>query len=375
MSEIYIGVMPGDGIGPKITGLTLPIVEAGAEMAGLHPNFVHIPVSGEAFDQTGEHLPDSSVTAATKMDAVLKGPFGGPPNSDDPKWQGLEKKAILPLREKLGLYANLRPLKILGEIGVHLSPLENRIAQGTDLMIVREFTGDAYYGDSDHGVDEETGERWAYETIFYKESQVEKIVKMAIKLARERGDKLSWVHKTNVLEETGGLWRAVVKEVAAEEGMAYETIGYSHVDAEAAALIGKVKTGTIVTTNMFGDILSDEGAQVIGSLGLGASASLAKNDFGLYEPIHGSAPDIEDAENANPIGMILSAALMFRHSLNRPEVADVIEQAVADVLDDLHLPADLYAMTSGEIEGLVAKKVTATEFGKLVLEKIKKATA
>lgn len=369
MTDARIGVMPGDFIGPHITQAAIPTIEKAGELAGIEIGFEHIPASGEAFDATGLHLPASSIETARSMDAILKGPFGGPPNSSDPKWQGLEREAILPLRERLGVYANIRPVKILGEVGVHLSPLKPELARGIDLVMVRELTGDLYYGDSDSGRDE--GGDWAYETNMYDSFQVKAIIRAAIDIAKDRGDKLTWVHKTNVLEKTGSLWREVFEDLTSEEEL--ET-GYMHVDAAAAALIGKLKTGTIVTPNMFGDILSDEAAQLTGSLGLGASASMAQNNFGLYEPIHGSAPDIEDSDSANPIGMILSAAMMFRYTFDRPEVADIIEQAVAGVLDDLKLPKDLWTATDGHIEGERAQSVGAADFGKLVLKQIEKLT-
>lgn len=370
MTDARIGIMPGDFIGPHITQAAIPTIEKAGELAGIEIGFEHIPASGEAFDATGLHLPASSIEDARSMDAVLKGPFGGPPNSTEPKWQGLEQRAILPLREQLGVYANIRPIKVLGEVGVHLSPLKPKIAEGLDLVIVRELTGDLYYGDSDSGRDE--GGDWAYETNMYDSFQVRAIIRAAIDIAKARGDKLTWVHKTNVLEKTGSLWREVFDDLTSREEE-LET-GYIHVDAAAAALIGKLKTGTMVTTNMFGDILSDEAAQLTGSLGLGASASLGENNFGLYEPIHGSAPDIEDPDDANPIGTILSAAMMFRHTFGQPEAADVIEEAVAKVLDDLKLPKDLWAATDGHIQGERAQAVGSAEFGKLVLKQIEKLT-
>jgi 3-isopropylmalate dehydrogenase len=363
MSEIKIGVMKGDFIGPEIIGATLPIVEKAARRGGVEVEFVDIPVSAEAYDATGEHLPASSIETARQMDAVLKGPFGGPPNTDDPRYSGVERKSVLALREELGVYANLRPIKTLGGIGLDLSPLKEEVAKDRDIMIVRELSGDAYYGERDSGVDE-VGKRYAYETIYYDEEQVERIVRKAIEIADERDDVLTLAHKTNVLKETGGLWMDIFQDLTSEAGIDTD---YMHIDNAAAAILGRFKRGTLLTPNMFGDILSDENAATMGSIGMGGSASLGDGSFGLYEPIGGSAPDMENVADANPVGMMMSAALMFRYSLDMPAQGELIEQAVTEVLDDHCLTPDL-------IHGLEAEswatQVDARELGDIVLDEI-----
>lgn len=363
MSEIKIGVMKGDFIGPEIIGATLPIVEKAAQLAGVEVEFVDIPASAEAYDVTGEHLPESSIETARRMDAVLKGPFGGPPNTDDPRYSGVERKSVLALREGLGLYANLRPVTTLGHVGLDLSPLKEQGSEGRDLMIVRELSGDAYYGKQGSGIDEE-GNRYAYETIYYNEEQVKRIVRKAIQIADDRDDVLTLVHKTNVLKKTGGLWMDIFTDLTTEAGIDTD---YMHIDNAAAAILGRVRRGTLLTPNMFGDILSDENAATIGSIGMGGSASLGDGKFGLYEPMGGSAPDIENIADANPVGMIMSAALMLRHSLDMPEQGYLVEQAVTEVLDDHHLTPDLMSSLSA---GSWAIKVSAEEFGDMVLDEL-----
>lgn len=368
-AEARIGYIPGNNIGPVLTfDAALPVARKAAEMSGMELDFVHIVAGSEAYDATGgrEYLPDSSMELIGEMDALLKAPIGGPPNSDEEKWQGIEVATILPIRKQF-TDANLRPLKVLGEIGVQLSPLPDERVRGLDAMIVRELTGDLYFGKKRSGTSP-SGERYAYETNYYTESQVEEVVKKAIAIAQERGEGLSWVHKTNVLPETGGLWKDVFERLTTEAGM--QDTGYMHVDAMAAALIKRPNTlGTVVMPNMFGDILTDEGAEILGSVGLGPSASLGKDNFGLYEPMGGAAWDINPAD-ANPVGMILSVAMMFRHSFNMPETADAIEYAVQSVLNEYFLTNDLLTTGKKRFGGIIGKQVNAAEFTALVLEKM-----
>lgn len=362
MSEIKIGVMKGDFIGPEIIAATLPIVEKAARSAGAEVKFVNIPVSAEAYDATGEHLPASSIETARQMDAVLKGPFGGPPNTKDPRYSGVERKSVLALREGLGVYANLRPVKTLGAIGLDLSPLKEEAAQDRDIMIVRELSGDAYYGEKGSGIDED-GKKYAYETIYYDEGQVERIVRKAIQIADGRDDVLTLVHKTNVLKETGRLWMDIFEELTTEAGI---NTDYMHVDNASAAILGRLRKGTLLTPNMFGDILSDENAATMGSIGIGGSASLG-NVTNIYEPIGGSAPDIKNTADGNPVGMMMSVALMFEHSLNMPQQGNLIEQAVTEVLNDHCLTPDLIHSLEA---GSWATKVNARELGEMVLDEL-----
>jgi 3-isopropylmalate dehydrogenase len=369
-AEARVGVMRGDFIGPVVTEVGSSVIQKAAEIAGTEIEIVPILASGDAYEATGgkEHLPQTSIETALQMDAILKGPFGGPVGSTHPKWSGLERKSVLALRKALGVYANLRPVRTLGEIGAHLSPLKKDSGgSDRDLMIVRELTGGAYYGESDEGVDPGTGERWAYEKIEYKESQVERIIRAAIKVANERGDKLTLVDKSNVLKKTGKLWNDVFNELTDEAGI--ET-GHFYVDDASARILRRFTQGTIVSYNEFGDILSDENAETIGAIGLGGSASLGDDNFGIYEPIGGSAADIEDVRDANPIGTIMSVALMFRHSLGRPDIADLIEQSVEGVMNEYHVTKDLVPMATDGLGGFIPKVVNAYEFGDLVLGKI-----
>ena len=376
-AEARVGFIPGDNIGPVLTyEAALPVASKGAEIAGLELEFVPILAGSQAYVQTGGEtfLPDSSVELARRMEAVIKAPMGGPPGSGDPMYKGLEVATILPLRERLGVYANLRPLKILGEVGVQISPLPDDRVEGADVMIVRELSGDVYYGKSSRGVDKETGERWAVDEMSYTDTQVERIIKKAVEIAKGRQDKLTWVHKDNVLEGTGSLWQEVFDEVMAESGDGLET-AHLLVDATAAALIKKLnKLETVVTSNLFGDILTDEGAEILGSIGLGPSASLGEGSFGLYEPMGGAAWDVDPAE-ANPVGMILSVAMMFRHTFDRPETADLIEQAVEAVLNGHYMTNDLLNVGKKRLGGIIGKAVNTEEFSQMVMKKMDELAA
>jgi 3-isopropylmalate dehydrogenase len=369
MHEIQIGVMKGDFIGPEVMNATLPIVEQIGQIAGKDIELVNIPAGGDAYEQTGEHLPDSSIRTAESMDAILKGPFGGPPNSDDPKWQDLEHKAILPLRKKLNLYADLRPAKTLSNTCSMLSPLKPEFVKGVDIMFVRELTGGIYFGESGSKRDR-LGQEVFYETEEYKEPEVVRIVTKAVEVAQARSGKLALIHKKNVLKETGGLWNEVFYDLAESAGLETQ---YFHADNAASFLLSQARDlDTVVTTNMFGDILSEEAIAATGSLGLGPSASMRTGKFGLYGPGHGSAPDIGGKNMANPVGMILSAAMMFRHSFDMPEEAELIESAVTNVLDAGRMTFDLWqtAAHSNQRISVNPEPVTTSDFGKLVLSEV-----
>jgi len=381
MTEAQIGVMRGDLSGPEVMGATLPVLDEIARQAGAKFKYAFIPVSGEAYDQTGTHLPDSSLEAARLTDAVLKAPFGGPPNSQDPKWQNLEVNTILPLRQELGVYANLRPVDSgLSRRCVQLSPLRPRLIKDVDLMFVRDLSGDVYFGKRESGINS-AQEAYANETGEYTESQVRRLVKTGLKVAMERNQQLTLVHKTNVLTETGKLWTDIFDGVTgAEPGV---STNYMHVDAMAAALVSNPKDfGTIVLPNMFGDILTDEAGALIGSIGLGGSASLGEGDFGLYEPIHGSSPDIAGQGKVNPAGMMLAAAMLLRHSLHMPEEATAVEQAVGKTLDKGYLTADLHAkyletsrlgQIADYVRGHRAFEVSTMQFSRQVVKEIRHA--
>jgi 3-isopropylmalate dehydrogenase len=371
MTEFQVGVMYGDCIGPEVMGATLPVLDEIAKQAGLTLDYVRIPVAGEAYDLTGTHLPDSSLEAARSVDAVLKGPFGGPLNSQDPKWKGLEVNTILPLRKELDVYANLRPVSgRFAKLFTHLSPLK-RFTQDVDMLFVRELTGDAYFGKKDSGIDER-GKRFAYETIYYDEDQVRRIALVGCQQALQRGQSLTLVHKTNVLTETGALFKDITDEVAETTGVKTD---YMHVDAMAAVLVRKPESvGTIVTSNLFGDILTDEASEFLGSIGLGGSASLGQGSFGLYEPIHGSSPDIAGTGKANPVGMMLSGAMLLRHSLGRPDEATAVEQAIGSTLDQGFLTNDLYSLTTPQQRHeLALREVSTMEFSGQVVEQLRQA--
>jgi 3-isopropylmalate dehydrogenase len=321
-----IAVFPGDGIGPEVVREALKCLAAISETSGISFQTEAGLLGGAAVDACGMPLPESSLALARASDAVLLGAVGGP------KWEALPydlrpERALLGLREKLGLFANLRPV-ITHAALIDASPLKTYIVQKIDLMIVRELTGDAYFG-TPRGIRIEDGQRVGVNTIIYTEEEIRRIARVAFDLAMTRRRKLCSVDKANVLESTQ-LWRDVVTEV----GRDYAEVSLSHmyVDNCAMQLIrNPARFDVIVTTNMFGDILSDEASMLTGSIGMLPSASLGKH-AALYEPIHGSAPDIAGQDLANPLGMILSAAMMLRISFGMAAESRMIEDAVQSVL-------------------------------------------
>ena len=328
-----IAVLAGDGIGPEIMVEGVKVLKA----LNLNLEFEQGLVGGAAYDAVGEPLPAASLKLAKASDAVMFGAVGGPQYDTLPRAKRPEQ-AILGLRKELGLFANLRPAVVYAELA-DASTIRPEVVAGLDLLILRELTGDVYFGQPRGVRTLENGEREGFDTMRYTESEVRRIAHAGFKAAQKRGRKLCSVDKANVLE-TSQFWRDVVVEVAKE----YPDVQLSHmyVDNAAMQLIRNPKQfDVIVTGNLFGDILSDEASMLTGSIGMLPSAALDEKGKGLYEPIHGSAPDIAGKGVANPLATILSAAMMLRYSLNQDAAADRIEAAVRKVLADGARCADI----------------------------------
>lgn len=322
-------ILPGDGIGPEITAEAEKVLTALRSQHGFDASWSHGLIGGAAFDATGEPLPAATLTAAKAADAVLLAAVGGPKYDTLPRPQRPER-GLLAIRAGMGLYANLRPALLYPELA-QASSLKPELVADLDILIVRELTGGIYFGQP-RGIREEHGQRVGYNTEVYSESEIERIARSAFEAARLRGKRLCSVDKANVLESSE-LWRETVIRVGAE----YPDVALTHqyVDNAAMQLVRAPKQfDVIVTSNLFGDILSDIAAQLTGSIGMLPSASLNERRQGLYEPIHGSAPDIAGKGVANPLAMILSLAMMLRYSLQRADLALKIETAVRQVLAD-----------------------------------------
>jgi 3-isopropylmalate dehydrogenase len=332
-------ILPGDGIGQEIVAEAVKVLDALRDKYGLALETEQALVGGAAIDATGGPLPEETLALAKASDAVLLGAVGGP------KWEPLDiairpEKGLLGLRAGLGLFANLRPAILYPQLA-EASTLRADVVSGLDIMIVRELTGGIYFGQPRGVKTLENGERQGYNTLVYRESEVDRICRVAFDIARKRGKRVCSVDKANVLEATE-MWR----EVAISVGQDYADVELSHmyVDNAAMQLVRAPKQfDVMVTTNMFGDILSDCAAMLTGSIGMLPSASLDENGRGMYEPIHGSAPDIAGQGVANPLATILSVAMMMRYSLDQAEMAEKIEQAVNRVLDDGLRTADIYS--------------------------------
>lgn len=357
MKEYRIAVIAGDGIGVDITKEAEKVMTKAAEKYDTKLNFTEVKAGGCAIDEFGTPLPQATLEECKKSDAVLLGAVGGP------KWDNLAgdqrpEKALLGLRGGLGLYANLRPAKVYNVLK-SASPLKNSIIdEGVDLLVVRELIGGIYFGD--RGRKEVDGKKAAYDTETYNVEEIKRIAHVAFKSAMKRRKKVTSVDKANILESSR-LWRETVNEVAKE----YPEVELNHlyVDNTSMQLVRKPSQfDVILTSNMFGDILSDEASMITGSIGMLASSSLREDSFGMYEPIHGSAPDIAGMDIANPLAQILSGAMLLEYSLNMPQAARDIEAAVEKVLEKGYRTADIYT------EG--TKKVGTREMGKLVLEEI-----
>jgi len=321
-------VLPGDGIGPEIVAEAVKVLEW-ARGQGLAIEWEEALVGGAAYDETGSPLPEETLEKARAADAVLLGAVGGH------KWEALDisvrpEKGLLGLRSGLELFANLRPAILYPQLA-EASTLKPEVVAGLDIMIVRELTGGIYFGQPRGVRTLDNGERQGFNTLVYSESEIRRIGRVAFETAGRRGGRVCSVDKANVLECTE-LWREVMTDLASE----YPDIELSHmyVDNAAMQLVRAPKQfDVMVTTNMFGDILSDAAAMLTGSIGMLPSASLNEKGQGMYEPIHGSAPDIAGQGVANPLATILSVAMMLRYSLEEPETAERIETAVGAVLD------------------------------------------
>jgi len=338
MKNISIGVLPGDYIGPEITREALKVLRTVEKKNNWSFNIVHLLASGEAFEKCGLHLPQETLHKAEQCAALIKGPFGGPPEEiNHPKWSGVEQGAILPLRKHFNLFTNLRETKVFESL-LDLSPIKADIVRGTNILIVRELTSGIYFGAKEEKIVE--GEREYSDLEAYRESEIKRVAIKAFEYANNRRKKVTLVAKSNVLKSSV-LWREVVSLVAKD----YPNIelDYMHVDNAAMQLILNPRQfDVILTNNMFGDILSDEASVLLGSIGLLPSASLGDTNFGLYEPIHGSAPSIAGKNIANPISSILCIALMLRFSFGQNNQADEIEQSVERVLQEGYRTKDLF---------------------------------
>ncbi|WP_378951101.1 3-isopropylmalate dehydrogenase [Pelosinus sp. sgz500959] len=352
MSKKHIVIIPGDGIGEEITSAAIRVLERVTNKAGLTLTYEKQLAGGAAIDQYGVPLPDSVIRAAKQADAVLLGAVGGP------KWDHVPpeiraEKAILGLRKELGLYANLRPVRVSPAL-IEYSPLKAEAIYGVDILLVRELSSGIYYGQKCESeiID---GIEQASDVEVYTVPEVSRIMHLACQAAQLRKKQVLSVDKANVLA-TSRLWRRTVNQVASE----YADIQLKHMYVDNCAMqlvLAPKQFDVIVTNNLFGDILSDEAAVLTGSIGMLPSASLG-NGTGLYEPIHGSAPDIAGLGLANPVGTILSAAMLLRYSLGAPELAEQIEQAVDKVLAEGYRTADLYKsgatkVSTDEMAGLI----------------------
>ena len=333
-----IAVLPGDGIGPEVTAEAVKVLERLRRDFRLGIEMETAPVGGAAYDAHRHPLPEATLTLARQADAVLLGAVGGTRYDELPR-ELRPEKALLGLRAGLGLFANLRPAILYPQLA-SASTLKPEVVAGLDILIVRELTGDVYFGEPRGVRSLESGEREGFNTMKYAEHEVERVARVAFDAAGKRGRKLCSVEKANVLEASG-LWREVVIRVARD----YPDVTLSHmyVDNAAMQLVRAPKQfDVIVTGNLFGDILSDEAAMLTGSIGMLPSASLDAANKGMYEPIHGSAPDIAGRGIANPLATILSVAMMLRYSLGEPDLAARIEQAVSRVLDQGLRTGDIY---------------------------------
>ena len=350
-----IVLIPGDGIGPEVVTEARLVLDAVAERSGHHFHYENHLLGGCAIDATGTALPDATLAACHTADAVLLGAVGGP-KWDDPRAKVRPEQGLLAIRQGLGLYANLRPVRAIPALA-GISPLKPERLTGVDFVVVRELTGGLYFGKPKGREQTPEGER-AVDTLVYTEGEIRRIVRLAFGLAQKRRGLVTSIDKANVLESSR-LWRQVAADVARE----FPAVQLEHqlVDSAAMRLITHAaKFDVIVTENMFGDILTDEAAVLVGSLGLLPSASLGAGRCGLYEPIHGSAPDIAGRGIANPVGTILSAAMLLRHSLGLETEARAIEVAVTAALDAGQWTADLGAK----------QPLTTTQMGAAVRERL-----
>ena len=352
MSKIL--VLPGDGIGTEIIDEAIKLISAVESLFGFHCEIEQGLIGGIAVDQAGSPLPEQTVALAKQADAVLLGAVGGP------KWDQLDRhlrpeRGLLGIRAELGLFANLRPAILFPQLAA-ASTLKEEVVSGLDILIIRELTGGIYFGEP-RGEKVVDGKRVGFNTMIYQEDEIARIVQAGFDAARKRGGRLCSVDKANVLD-VSGLWR----DVATAVGKKNPDVELSHmyVDNAAMQLVRAPKQfDVMVTGNLFGDILSDCAAMLTGSIGMLPSASLNESGAGMYEPVHGSAPDIAGTGQANPLATFLSTAMMYRHSLERADIADAIEAAVGAVLDQ--------GLRTGDIFSDGCKKVGTLEMSGAVI--------
>ena len=357
-----LAVIKGDGIGPEIVEEAMKVLDAVGEKYGHTFSYEQILMGGASIDVHGKPLTDEALEITRNSDAVLMGSIGG--DTSTSPWYQLPAQlrpeaGLLTLRKSLGLFANIRPAYLYEELKEACPLKDEIIGDGFDMVIMRELTGGLYFGE--RHTEEVDGVRVATDTLTYSEEEIRRIAVKAFDIARKRKKHVISVDKANVLDSSR-LWRSVVEEVAKD----YEDVTYEHmlVDNCAMQLVNDPgQFDVILTENMFGDILSDEASMITGSIGMLSSASLAEGKFGLYEPSHGSAPDIAGQDIANPIATILSAAMMLRYSFDLDEEAAAVEKAVKDVLADGYRTVDIMS------EGM--KQVGCREMGSLIIEKIK----
>ena len=352
-----ITVLRGDGIGPEIVSEAIKVLDKVAEKFSHEFNYTEVDIGGCSIDKYGVPITEEGMEKCKAADSVLLGAVGGP------KWDNVDpsirpEKALLAVRKELNLFANLRPTKLFPQLASSSPLKETVVGNGIDLMIVRELTGGIYFGK--RRTEEIEGVKVATDEMTYSVPEIERIGRVAFESARKRGGKLASVDKANVLDSSR-LWRATMHKLAEE----YSDVEYSDilVDNTAMQLIkNPSQFDVIVTENMFGDILSDEASMLTGSIGMMPSASLSDTTLGMYEPIHGSAPDIAGMDIANPIGTIMSAAMMLRYSFDMAAEADAIEAAVNKALDDGYRTGDI--MQDG------CKKVRCSEMGSIIAAKV-----
>jgi 3-isopropylmalate dehydrogenase len=352
-----IAVIPGDGIGPEVVDQAILVLDAVSQKFGHRFEFQEVLMGGAALDAVGVPLPDETLQVCLKSDAVLLGAVGGP------KWDNLPghlrpEAGLLGIRKGLNLFANIRPAKVFPQLKSASTLKEEVLKDGLDILVVRELTGDVYFGEK--GREDIPGGQRAWDTAVYSTLEVERVAHVAFNIARGRGRKVTSVDKANVLESSR-LWREVVSRV----GRQYPDVELNHMYVDNAAMQLVRNPGqfdVILTTNMFGDILSDEAAMLTGSLGMLPSASLGEGSLGLYEPVHGSAPDIAGQDKANPIATIMSAAMMLRYSFGLEGEAGAVEDAVSKVLEMGYRTID--------IAGPETTAVGTREMGRLIAENI-----
>ncbi len=358
MQKKKVLLLPGDGIGQEVTASAGRILEKVVQLEDVEIELLDGLIGGAAIDSTGDPLPKETLELAKACDAVLLGGVGGP-KWDDLPTEKKPEKGLLRIRQELDLFANLRPALLFPPLS-SASSLKPELVENLDILILRELTGGIYFGEP-RGVELRENERVGFNTLVYSEGEIERIARVGFELAEKRSGKLCSVDKANVLE-VSQLWREVVSDLAAD----YPGVELSHmyVDNAAMQLVRQPKQfDVIVTGNMFGDILSDVAAMLTGSLGMLPSASLASNGSGLYEPVHGTAPDIAGQDLANPLATILSVAMMCKYSLELPEASNSIERAVSSVLDAGYRTSDIFSDAA-------QTKVGCVEMSELVLERL-----